>query len=188
MQRLDCCSARLHSPRIRKPRARVPTLRLLRPPPQQLLPQQPLPQQPLPQQRLPQQPLSQQPPQSRAGRTRSPQAGSVAGIGPNAAVSVAKAPGDGITGAGPAIITTGSGVGNRLTAEKAAPNRAAFLYSCAGGDQIRTGAQPQDCEGTRPQCSADPARDRRRGDRIGMLFAAVHESAFDAVDGSSTGT
>jgi hypothetical protein len=33
-------------------------------------------------------------------------------------VSVAKAPGDGITGAGPAIITTGSGVGNRLTAEK----------------------------------------------------------------------
>jgi hypothetical protein len=49
------------------------------------------------------------------------------GIGPNAAVSVAKAPGDGITGAGPAIITTGSGVGNRLTAEKAAPNRAAFF-------------------------------------------------------------
>jgi hypothetical protein len=42
-------------------------------------------------------------------------------------VSVAKAPGDGITGAGPAIITTGSGVGNRLTAEKAAPNRAAFF-------------------------------------------------------------
>jgi hypothetical protein len=38
-------------------------------------------------------------------------------------VSVAKAPGDGITGAGPAIITTGSGVGNRLTAKKAAPNR-----------------------------------------------------------------
>jgi len=156
LQRLDCCSARLHSPRIRKPRAQVPTLRLLRPPPQQ--------------------PLPQQPPQSRAGRTRSPQAGSVAGIGPNAAVSVAKAPGDGITGAGPAIITTGSGVGNRLTAEKAAPNRAAFLYSCAGGDQIRTGAQPQDCEGTRPHCSADPARDRHRGDRIGMLFAAVHRS------------
>jgi len=85
-----------------------------------------------------QQPLPQQPPQSRAGRTRSPQAGSVAGIGPNAAVSVAKAPGDGITGAGPAIITTGSGVGDRLTAEKAAPNQAAFLYSCAGADQIRT--------------------------------------------------
>ena len=60
------------------------------------------------------------------------------GIGPNAAVSVAKAPGDGITGAGPAIITTGSGVGDRLTAEKAAPNQAAFLYSCAGADQIRT--------------------------------------------------
>jgi len=156
LQRLDCCSARLHSPRIRKPRAQVPTLRLLRPPPQQ--------------------PPPQQPPQSRAGRTRSPQAGSVAGIGPNAAVSVAKAPGDGITGAGPAIITTGSGVGNRLTAEKAAPNRAAFLYSCAGADQIRTGAQPQDCEGTRPHCSADPARDRHRGDRIGMLFAAVHRS------------
>jgi len=53
-------------------------------------------------------------------------------------VSVAKAPGDGITGAGPAIITTGSGVGDRLTAEKAAPNQAAFLYSCAGADQIRT--------------------------------------------------
>ena len=123
MQRLDCCSARLHSPRIRKPRAQVPTLRLLRLPPQQHPPQQPLP---------------QQPPQSRAGRTRSPQAGSVAGIGPNAAVSVAKAPGDGITGVGPAIITTGSGVGDRLTAEKAAPNQAAFLYSCAGADQIRT--------------------------------------------------
>ena len=29
---------------------------------------------------------------------------------------------------------------------------------------------------------------RRRGDRIEMLFAAVHESAYDAVDGSSTGT
>ena len=124
LQRLDCCSARLHSPRIRKPRARIPTLRLLRPPPQQPPPQQPPP---------------QQLPQSRAGRTRPPQAGSgansldptrrqsVVGIGPNAAVSVAKAPGDGITGAGPAIITTGSGVGNRLTAEKAAPNRAAFF-------------------------------------------------------------
>jgi hypothetical protein len=36
----------------------------------------------------------------------------MAGIGPNAAVSVAKAPADGITGAGLAIITTGSGVGN----------------------------------------------------------------------------
>ena len=131
LQRLDCCSARLHSPRIRKPRARIPTLRLLRPPPQQPPLQQPPPQQPPPQQL----------PQSRAGRTRPPQAGSgansldptrrqsVVGIGPNAAVSVAKAPGDGITGAGPAIITTGSGVGNRLTVEKAAPNRAAFLYS-----------------------------------------------------------
>jgi hypothetical protein len=129
LQRLDCCSARLHSPRIRKPRARIPTLRLLRPPPQQPPLQQPPPQQPPPQQL----------PQSRAVRTRPPQAGSgansldptrrqsVVGIGPNAAVSVAKAPGDGITGAGPAIITTGSGVGNRLTAEKAAPNRAAFF-------------------------------------------------------------
>jgi hypothetical protein len=26
------------------------------------------------------------------------------------------------------------------------------------------------------------------GDRMAMLFAAVHESAVDAVDGSSTGT
>jgi hypothetical protein len=42
-------------------------------------------------------------------------------------VSVAKAPGDGITGAGPAIITTGSGVGNRLTVEKGAPNPYAYI-------------------------------------------------------------
>ena len=32
------------------------------------------------------------------------------------------------------------------------------------------------------------AGSRRRGDRIRMLFAAVHEFDVDAVDGSSTGT
>ena len=39
-----------------------------------------------------------------------------------------------------------------------------------------------------PYNSAHASRPRRRGDRIMTLFAAVHESAFDAVDGSSTGT
>ena len=36
--------------------------------------------------------------------------------------------------------------------------------------------------------AATDARSRRRCDRITAFFAAVHESAIDAVDGSSTGT
>ena len=36
----------------------------------------------------------------------------------------------------------------------------------------------------RPQRTSDAARDRRRGDRVGMLFAALHESENDVVDGA----
>ena len=36
--------------------------------------------------------------------------------------------------------------------------------------------------------STGPSSRARRGDRVRASFAAVHESAFDAVDGSSTGT
>jgi ABC-type uncharacterized transport system substrate-binding protein len=43
--------------------------------------------------------------------------------------------------------------------------------------ESRAGHQPQDCQGTRPYPPSLAARSRRRGDRIGMLFAAVHESA-----------
>src|ERR1035437_718075 len=42
--------------------------------------------------------------------------------------------------------------------------------------QIRTGDQPQSGQGTRPDHAADAASARRRGDRIEMLFAAVHRS------------
>jgi putative tryptophan/tyrosine transport system substrate-binding protein len=36
----------------------------------------------------------------------------------------------------------------------------------AGADQIRAGHQPQDRQGARPRRAADPARPRRRGDRV----------------------
>src|SRR5262249_2660449 len=50
----------------------------------------------------------------------------------------------------------------------------------AGGavDQIRVRHQPANGQGARPRNSADPARPRRRGDRIETRFAALHESAF----------
>ena len=36
----------------------------------------------------------------------------------------------------------------------------------AGANQIRNGDQPKDCQGTRPGNPSDPARPRRRGDRV----------------------
>jgi ABC-type uncharacterized transport system substrate-binding protein len=36
----------------------------------------------------------------------------------------------------------------------------------AGGDQVRAGDQPQDCQGAWPRCALDAARHRRRGDRV----------------------
>jgi hypothetical protein len=36
----------------------------------------------------------------------------------------------------------------------------------AGADEVRTGDQPQDGEGARPRGATDPARPRRRGDRM----------------------
>ena len=52
----------------------------------------------------------------------------------------------------------------------------------------QAGHQPQNRKGTRPYGTADAGRTSRRGDRIVVLFAAVHEFAIDVVDGSSTGT
>jgi hypothetical protein len=43
--------------------------------------------------------------------------------------------------------------------------------------QARTGGQPQDRQGARPHGAAVVARARRSGDRVAILFAAVHESA-----------
>ena len=43
---------------------------------------------------------------------------------------------------------------------------------------IRAGDQPQNRQDDRPHNPSDIARPRRRGDRIGMLFAAVHESVI----------
>ena len=43
-------------------------------------------------------------------------------------------------------------------------------------DQVRAGHQSQDRQGAGPRCAGESARPRRRGDRIEMLFAAVHES------------
>ena len=40
-------------------------------------------------------------------------------------------------------------------------------------DQIRAGAQPQDCQGARPHHPAGAARPRRRGDRMRRVFVAV---------------
>src|SRR6266852_9208295 len=43
-------------------------------------------------------------------------------------------------------------------------------------NQVRTGNQSQDRAGARPGRAGDAARPRRRGDRIAMPFAALHES------------
>ena len=48
----------------------------------------------------------------------------------------------------------------------------------SGADQVRAGDQSQDREGARSRCAAVVVRRCRRGDRITMPFAAVHESAF----------
>src|SRR5262245_42469194 len=48
--------------------------------------------------------------------------------------------------------------------------------------------QPQDRQNAWRRPPAWRPCYRGRGDRIGMRFAAVHMSAIDAVDGSSTGT
>jgi hypothetical protein len=45
-------------------------------------------------------------------------------------------------------------------------------------NHIRIDNQPQDRQGARPHRAADIACPRRRGDRITILFAALHESAF----------
>ena len=44
-------------------------------------------------------------------------------------------------------------------------------------DQIRAPDQPEDGKSIRPDPAPGAARPRRRGDRIEMLFAAVHEFA-----------
>ena len=55
-------------------------------------------------------------------------------------------------------------------------------------DEVHDDRQSQDGPGRgHRHAHIDPAA-RGRGDRIETLFAAVHESALDAVDGSSTGT
>src|SRR6266478_9914267 len=43
-------------------------------------------------------------------------------------------------------------------------------------DQLRTGGEPQDCHGARRRSADIAAAARRRGDRMTMLFAAMHES------------
>src|ERR1700738_362390 len=50
----------------------------------------------------------------------------------------------------------------------------------AGGaiDQVRFRHQSADCPGARPRRAANLARDRRRGDRIKALFAALHMSPY----------
>src|SRR5262245_38341055 len=45
-------------------------------------------------------------------------------------------------------------------------------------DEVRAGDQSQHCACAPLRRAADAARPRRRGDRIGPRFAAVHESAF----------
>jgi ABC-type uncharacterized transport system substrate-binding protein len=52
--------------------------------------------------------------------------------------------------------------------------REAGRHAGAGAGEIRTGDQPQDREGTRHRGACDPARPRRRGDRIASRFAALH--------------
>ena len=45
-------------------------------------------------------------------------------------------------------------------------------------DHVRTCSQPQDRQGSRPHNTAQVARTCRRGDRITIIFAALHESAI----------
>src|SRR5262249_25771634 len=59
-----------------------------------------------------------------------------------------------------------------------AQGRKAWRPSCAGTDQIRASDQSCDCQGTGPHRATVADRARRRIDRIAILFAAVHESAF----------
>src|SRR6516165_7356657 len=50
--------------------------------------------------------------------------------------------------------------------------------SGAGTDQVSVGHQPQDRPGARPDCAADAARARRRGDRVmGWMAPLRHLSA-----------
>ena len=55
--------------------------------------------------------------------------------------------------------------------------REARRPSGAGADQLRVGDQPKNRQGTRPGVSRHRARTRRRGDRVGSKFAALHMSA-----------
>src|SRR5262249_31935664 len=48
----------------------------------------------------------------------------------------------------------------------------------ADADQVRAGDQSKDRQRARPRSAGDVARPRRRGDRIALFVAAVHESAF----------
>jgi len=54
--------------------------------------------------------------------------------------------------------------------------RASGRPSGAAADQIPACRQPQDHQSARPRRADDAYRARRRGDRMTMLFAAVHES------------
>src|SRR5437588_466504 len=49
-------------------------------------------------------------------------------------------------------------------------------YSGASAVQVRTGDQPQDCQNARPHHTAYRPRASRRGDRMKIPFAAMHES------------
>src|SRR6202011_4651226 len=46
---------------------------------------------------------------------------------------------------------------------------------CASADQVRAGDQPEDREGPRARCASHGSCAGRRGDRIGALFAVLHE-------------
>jgi len=48
----------------------------------------------------------------------------------------------------------------------------------AGADQVRARDQPQDRQGARSRRAGDCARSRRRGDRVGWHFAAMHMAAI----------
>ena len=56
--------------------------------------------------------------------------------------------------------------------------REAGRLAGAGADKVRTGDQSQDCQGAWPRPYRRAPRPRRRGDRIGMLSAALHEFAI----------
>jgi hypothetical protein len=68
------------------------------------------------------------------------------------------------------------------------PNRGLMILSskptgCANArpmtaNEVRAGDQHEDCQGARPHRAALVTCPRRRGDRIKMLFAAVHESGY----------